>query len=227
MRHDIFERAIMVMKAVTTERRRYKELEEETGIPATNWQSAAKRKQRPTAHMIEALSRRWPKYAFWLATGVTDPSAGHTAPEGVWTAGQRTSAIESEEAASRYFDANILMQDLLYGASDAADRYYATRKGKSGTGEEGQGAEGGMDNAVGELDETVATPKYKDLDAAIAELAFERRLQHLKDQFKDAVKLPDDVRDLKRVIAEFEVARAKAALEESEHFLRIYTDSAE
>ncbi|REE20726.1 hypothetical protein B0G71_3864 [Paraburkholderia sp. BL27I4N3] len=220
MRHDIFERAIVVMKAVTTERRRYKELEEETGIPATNWQSAAKRKQRPTAHMIEALSRRWPKYAFWLATGLTDPAAGHTAP-GIWASGERTSGEESELAASRYFDAKLLLQDLTYGPSDATERYYATRGGKvrSANHEEGDTA---ASTAPAEPANAAQAPKYKDLDAAIAELAFERRLQHLKEQFSDALDQSGNMQELKRLIAEFEFAKATSALEESRQILSIY-----
>lgn len=193
MRHDIFERAITVMKAVTSERRRYKELEEETGIPATNWQSAAKRKQRPTAHMIEALSRRWPKYAFWLATGITDPSTGHTAA-GIWTAGQPMAGEGIEETASRYFDANILLQDLIYDKTDAIELH--------------------------------AAKKYSDLDAAITDLAFKRRLKNLTDQFK-SVNLSEDTRALRRLIAELAVERAQIALKESQELLRVYKETYE
>jgi hypothetical protein len=60
---------VAIVRSETSERRRYKELEEITGIPASNWQSAAKAKQRPTVakcarknisvHGRDSLLRQW------------------------------------------------------------------------------------------------------------------------------------------------------------------------
>lgn len=64
----------------TTEYRRFKQLEELTGIQADTWKSWYHGRQRPTADMIETASKAWPEYAFWLVTGTTDPEYGHVAP---------------------------------------------------------------------------------------------------------------------------------------------------
>lgn len=64
----------------TTEYRRFKQLEERTGIQADTWKSWYHGRQRPTADMIESVSKEWPEYAFWLATGTTDSDYGHVAP---------------------------------------------------------------------------------------------------------------------------------------------------
>jgi hypothetical protein len=35
----------------------------------------------PSSKMIETAARLWPKYAFWLASGLTDEEYGHTYPK--------------------------------------------------------------------------------------------------------------------------------------------------
>ncbi|MCW5119982.1 hypothetical protein B7L17_019800 [Burkholderia cenocepacia] len=77
---DIADRMIAIVNAETPEGRRFKALEEFSQIPAVSWRKAYLRGQRPTAEMIEAVSQRWPQYAFWLVTGITDPERNHIAP---------------------------------------------------------------------------------------------------------------------------------------------------
>lgn len=64
----------------TPERGRFSSLEEWSGIPADNWKSFWYGRQRPVAEMIQFASRRWPQYAFWIASGMTDTAHGHTCP---------------------------------------------------------------------------------------------------------------------------------------------------
>lgn len=77
---DISDRLRALIVAQTTERRRSKEMEEVTGVPAANWKNFWARKQRPTARMIEGVAKHWPQFALWLVTGVTDEANGHSAP---------------------------------------------------------------------------------------------------------------------------------------------------
>ena len=61
--------------------KRFKQLEELTGIGARRWNAFSLGSQQPTIEMIEAVSKTWPQHAFWLATGIQDSSTGHTDPE--------------------------------------------------------------------------------------------------------------------------------------------------
>jgi hypothetical protein len=198
MRPDIIDRVRSVIIATTEDRRRLKQLEEETGIPDRNWKQVWSRRQRPTAHMIEALARRWPHYAFWLATGLTDPSAGHTAPGKAWTASQRTASGEVSAAAAKFFDACVLTQDVAYGLGDAPEQ----------------------------TEEAKPAQKYKDLDEAIFQLAFQRRLEHLKNQFQDAVDVAGETWKLRQLVAQLDVERIQLALKDSEEFARMFSTPA-
>ncbi|WP_321904469.1 hypothetical protein [Burkholderia cenocepacia] len=160
MRNDILYRVRTVIRATTTERRRLKELEEETGIASTNWKNVWTGRQRPTAHMIEALARRWPQYAFWIATGLTDTDNGHTAPKGAWTAGQPRTNDAAEDAAVRYFEFQILAQDSVYGTNGALESDFSDLK-------------------------VAEKRKVNDLDHAIAHIAYERRKSELQAKFPD------------------------------------------
>jgi hypothetical protein len=77
---DIKGRVRILIEHVSSENRRYKVLEDLTHISASTWRTFWNRDTYPSAQMIEALSRQWPTYAFWLSTGITDVDAGHTAP---------------------------------------------------------------------------------------------------------------------------------------------------
>lgn len=60
--------------------RKWKDMETATGVSSSSWQDFHRGKKRATAEMIEALAKKWPEYAFWLATGISDPDFGHGAP---------------------------------------------------------------------------------------------------------------------------------------------------
>lgn len=73
-------RMLLLIQKTTREHRRYKELEEQTMVPADRWKAFALGRQRPTAEMIETLARKWPEHALWLTTGIDDSEFGQTAP---------------------------------------------------------------------------------------------------------------------------------------------------
>lgn len=75
--NTIQERLRAVIEVKTDERGRFAELEKLTGISANSWKSFWHGRQRPTCEMIEAACMRWPQYAFWLGTGITDAKYGH------------------------------------------------------------------------------------------------------------------------------------------------------
>lgn len=72
------DRLHFIVKNVTSEYRRFKELEVATGVQGDTWKSWFHGRQRPTAEMIETACKTWPEYAFWLTTGIDDFEHGHT-----------------------------------------------------------------------------------------------------------------------------------------------------
>ena len=191
MRSDIIFRMREVIRAVTSDKRRLKELEEETGIPSKNWKNAWLGTQRPTAHMIEALARRWPQYAFWLSTGLTDPKNGHTAPPNSWTCGEETASKNDEISAINYFELKILYQDFTYGMSKAIDSNYIpdSKMNNQGLSAEQLNEQLEIEKMLyGKSANTnepaeVLKKKHSDLDIAIADIAFRNRIASLKEKY--------------------------------------------
>ena len=79
----IKERLVAVIASETDPRKRFKQLEDHTGISKGSWTAMWHDQQRPTAEMIEAVAKLWPDYAYWLACGDTEPEFGHVAPASV------------------------------------------------------------------------------------------------------------------------------------------------
>jgi hypothetical protein len=64
----------MRLKAIvndqTIETGRFTELEKKTGIGRKTWQAWWTRESMPSGNMIDAVGNLWPKFAYWLATGL-------------------------------------------------------------------------------------------------------------------------------------------------------------
>lgn len=75
------ERLIALLREVTSDARRHKELEELTGIASDRWKAVFMGRQRPTLEMVELTAKLWPDYAYWLVTGDTEPEYGNIAPQ--------------------------------------------------------------------------------------------------------------------------------------------------
>lgn len=84
----------------------------QTGIPAQRWRNVVSGRQRATTTMVEALAKRWPQHAFWLATGITDVANGHRAPVNAVTFPERLQADDCTSAT--YFRACLKLAAKLY-----------------------------------------------------------------------------------------------------------------
>lgn len=191
-RRDIIYRTLVLISSVTDDRRRLKQLEEETGIPDRQWKHVWALKQRPTAHMLEALARRWPEYALWLISGITDIPNGHVSPSEAKDVGNRpgvTALLATGRSSSRdFFDAQLLMQELQARGEDAAPKSTNDRQIKELGGlleEVSGGISGGQEEElwVRYLSLLNRQEETKELDRAIARIAQERRLQALGEKF--------------------------------------------
>lgn len=81
------------------------------GAPSEeSWKAWWHRRQRPTHFMIEAVGRRWPEYAFWLITGITDAANGHRSPDGC-IAPERFQ--KPRKAAEDYFNSLLVFRSKL------------------------------------------------------------------------------------------------------------------
>jgi hypothetical protein len=180
MRNDIEYRVLSIISAVVDDARRSKALEEETGIPSTNWKNVWSSKQRPTIHMVEALARRWPQYAFWLISGITDEANGHTAPDRAWTCNQSRSEKEIEEVARDYFNLKIFYQNALYGLDTSS----VNAENQTANAVQGKNlGEKEIPNGVQENRKFESKRQLKDLDYAIAQITFQKRQRHLEEYF--------------------------------------------
>ena len=116
------------MKAVLQEKtegsRRFKMLEEKTKIPATNWTNWYHGRQRATQEMIQALSRLYPEYAFWIATGITDWTHGHTCPAHA-VAAPNTMKFK-HPAAKSYFESKLAEINMSSAELDWHDNELTT-----------------------------------------------------------------------------------------------------
>lgn len=107
---SIRDRVLVLIRAVTTDSRRFKELEERTRVPAATWRSFWNRDGAlPSGAMLEEIGREWPQYAFWILTGVDDWENGHVAPSNApnLTAEQRAES----PAANAYFTARVQQEN--------------------------------------------------------------------------------------------------------------------
>lgn len=77
---NIDQRLLDLIENTTSPAKRFKELEEKTGISSNRWQSVWHKRQRAMPDMIEVICRLHPEFAFWLATGIADSAHGHHKP---------------------------------------------------------------------------------------------------------------------------------------------------
>lgn len=57
------------------------EFEAETGVPAKTWANIELGKQKANEDHLQAITRKWPQFAYWLMTGLTQPEVGNISPE--------------------------------------------------------------------------------------------------------------------------------------------------
>lgn len=73
-----------IIGSETQEKNRYANLEMLTNVSRDNWRAWWNKRHAsvPSGNLIQAAAVLWPQYAFWLATGMTDFSNGHTLVSG-------------------------------------------------------------------------------------------------------------------------------------------------
>lgn len=64
------ERILGIINSTTNPVRRFKELEEWSGVKSDSWRKFHNGRQRATEEMIEGLGKRFPELVLWLVTGV-------------------------------------------------------------------------------------------------------------------------------------------------------------
>lgn len=108
----------------TDESGRFGWLQKKTGISRNTWQTWwDKAEAPPNGKMLEATARLWPKYAFWLISGIGDVEYGHTFPKS-----QQKSVTWPEyegreiRAGNDYFEHCINMQEKLSHDAYAGDK---------------------------------------------------------------------------------------------------------
>lgn len=108
------------------ERKRFTTLERVSGIPADHWKNFWHGRQRAHEHMIQALARQWPEYAFWLVAGIDDSDHGHTVPPDGPISNESRSAtgrlltrrIEIDEALNSTATLAVLKDAEMYDQAD-------------------------------------------------------------------------------------------------------------
>lgn len=80
-KNNIGTRLKALIESQTNEKGRFNELEEQCGISYQTWRSWWHREGVPNGQLIEAAAKLWPNYAYWLATGDSEPEYGNYAPK--------------------------------------------------------------------------------------------------------------------------------------------------
>jgi hypothetical protein len=96
----------LLIACITNYKADWKKLEVETDISAEKWRQYIRGSTKASIEMAEALALKWPQYAFWLITGVSDEKHGHLAPNEEWgfpnTEGEKESHLEFGKNVNHY-----------------------------------------------------------------------------------------------------------------------------
>lgn len=74
-------RVAAVVTAKTEPHRKFKHMEELTGVKAASWKAVCEGRQRANEEHFEAIGHCWPEYSLWLMVGKARPEMGQTSPE--------------------------------------------------------------------------------------------------------------------------------------------------
>lgn len=77
---NLNDRIKAVIEFETSEFKRAGTLATLTAIAAESWKKFLAGKQKASIEMVQSICEKWPHYAFWIATGITDSRNGHVAP---------------------------------------------------------------------------------------------------------------------------------------------------
>ncbi|MDW5415646.1 hypothetical protein R6242_03560 [Iodobacter sp. CM08] len=77
---SITERIKLVIQVRISDRSRYVDLQQITGISGNIWKNFWHARREPSAEMLESIAKTWPEYALWLTTGILYPAIGQIRP---------------------------------------------------------------------------------------------------------------------------------------------------
>jgi hypothetical protein len=77
---DIATRMTLLIRTVLQGKSDWKALEQMTGVNANKWRHMNAGITKPSLEMLAGLSRAFPGYAFWLATGLSNYAGEHSEP---------------------------------------------------------------------------------------------------------------------------------------------------
>jgi len=72
---------VLINQTAKSDRTRYKEFEEATGIAKSTLRAICDKRQKLNEDHISAIIDRFPQYAYWLTTGKTIVNEGQISPE--------------------------------------------------------------------------------------------------------------------------------------------------
>lgn len=117
---SVRDRLLHILWFEVPEKGRYGWLETHTGIARTTWQNFFTRSNAtPSGDMIQAVARLYPRYAFWLASGLTDQEFGHTYPRSAMAKCYPELLYESRKRFDDYFQHCMDMQMAKYDSNTA------------------------------------------------------------------------------------------------------------
>lgn len=73
-------RVAAVVTAKTEPHRKFKHMEELTGVKAASWKAVCEGRQRANEEHFEAIGKCWPEYSIWLMTGVVVSGVKQSSP---------------------------------------------------------------------------------------------------------------------------------------------------
>lgn len=74
-------RVAAVVTAKTEPHRKFKHMEELTGVKAASWKAVCEGRQRANEEHFEAIGAVWPEYSLWLLTGRIRAEIEQVSPE--------------------------------------------------------------------------------------------------------------------------------------------------
>lgn len=148
------DRLLAIISSEIEARKRFKELEDMSGINAESWKAMWHGRQRPTLEMAEAVARNWPDYAYWLACGDTEPELGNIAPPGAELGFLMNARPQEWATKERVYKQKFLRSQQLNG--------------------------GDIQSARGEFSDSMLESK-DDPAAMVCNLLFERIARHVGD----------------------------------------------
>lgn len=114
-----------LINEVTRGRADWKALQHKTGVSAEKWRNFNRGATKSSSEMIEAVSKEWPQYAFWLVTGVSDEHHGHHAATpylGFPRLGSCPSEKSTEDATSYFRDCANAIEKIWPRALNAISK---------------------------------------------------------------------------------------------------------